>query len=84
MTAHIPVRECILCRKKCAKSELIRVVKHEEGFFVDETQKKQGRGAYICLSCLNTPEFLKRRPLDRAFRTKVPDCVYDALKAKGE
>ena len=76
---HIPVRECICCRTKAAKEELIRVVKNEQGFFVDTTGKQTGRGAYICKSCLTNPISLKKRPLDRAFRQKVSDAVYTEL-----
>ena len=79
--AHIPVRECICCRMKTAKSELVRIVKCENGFSVDRTGKQQGRGGYICASCLDNPISAKKRPLARAFREKVPDAVYETLFA---
>lgn len=82
MGTHIPVRECICCREKSSKQELIRVVKNEQGFLIDETQKQQGRGAYICNRCLENPMLFKKRPLDRAFRQKVPEEIYAALAEK--
>ena len=84
MGKHIPIRECICCRRKDEKQNYCRIVKTMEGFFVDSTQKRQGRGAYICSACLKDPVLLKRRPLDRAFRQKVPEDVYAALAAIGE
>ncbi len=81
MGKHIPIRECICCRSKDEKKQFVRIVKSKEGFFVDSTHKMQGRGAYICLACLQNPVSLKKRPLDRAFRQKVPDDVYTALAA---
>ena len=85
MGMHIPVRECICCRNKSEKKDLIRVVKSQDGFFVDTTQKKQGRGAYLCRTCVRDANAFKKRPLDRAFRQKVPEQVYTALAefAKG-
>lgn len=79
---HTPVRECICCRMKAAKAELIRIVKNEEGIFVDKSGKQKGRGAYLCAACLENPVSIKKRPLDRAFRQKVEDEVYEALFGK--
>lgn len=76
---HIPVRECICCRKKAAKQEFIRIAKLENSFSIDVLGTRGGRGAYICRACVTDPVVLKKRPLDRAFRQKVPDEVYKAL-----
>ncbi len=84
MGKHIPIRECISCHKKGEKETFIRIVRQENDFFVDTTRKIQGRGAYICPMCLKNPQTMKRRPLDRAFRQKVPQTVYDALMQQGE
>lgn len=80
--AHIPERTCILCRKKCDKSQLLRIVKQNESFLIDETHKKDGRGAYICAECKTSEDLFKRRALDRAFRMRVPDEIYDLLKGE--
>ena len=79
MGKHIPIRDCICCRRKDENQIYCRIVKTKEGFFVDSTHNKEGRGAYICPACLNDPALLKKRPLDRAFRQKVPEGVYAAL-----
>ena len=44
--------------------------------------KQKGRGAYLCAACLKNPVSIKKRPLDRAFRQKVEDEVYEALFGK--
>ena len=45
----IPMRQCVGCRERKAKYEFIRVVHTPEGeVFLDETGRKNGRGAYIC------------------------------------
>lgn len=79
---HLPLRTCILCRQKQEKTSLIRIVKNESGFSVDENQKKEGRGAYICCKCKESGDLLKKRVLDRAFKQRIPDEVYDLLKGE--
>ena len=79
---HVPVRECILCHEKYEKSELLRIVKNERGIGLDETHKKDGRGAYICSKCRSSENLLKKRVLDRAFKQKVADEIYDLLKGE--
>ena len=81
---HTPVRECILCHKKFSKNMLIRIVKNDSGISIDETYKKQGRGAYICRECIKSDDLLKRRVLDRAFRQKVSDEVYGIFKGEND
>ncbi|MBQ6728047.1 MAG: YlxR family protein, partial [Clostridia bacterium] len=48
MEKKIPMRTCIACRAIKPKKELIRIVKAEDGIFLDRTGRKNGRGAYIC------------------------------------
>lgn len=84
MGDHKPIRECVLCREKCEKSELLRVVKGADRIYIDKTQKANGRGAYICKACILDPNLLKKRALDRAFRQKVSDEVYKELMSENE
>ena len=78
--AHIPMRACVLCRNSFPKGELLRIVKSDDGIKIDKTQKASGRGAYICSNCITSEDLLKKRVLDRAFREKVSDEVYELLK----
>jgi predicted RNA-binding protein YlxR (DUF448 family) len=62
-----PVRTCVGCRRKAAKSELVRLV-WRQGVVVDPAQREPGRGAYLhpgpdCLT-----QALRRRTLGRALR----------------
>ena len=74
------MRACILCRESFPKNELLRIVKSEDEIKIDKTQKLCGRGAYICSSCISSGDLFKKRVLDRAFREKVSDEVYELLK----
>ncbi|MBQ3181841.1 MAG: YlxR family protein [Clostridia bacterium] len=74
------MRACILCRESFLKSELLRIVKSDNEIKIDKTQKQNGRGAYICSNCIASDNLLKKRALDRAFKQKVPDEIYQLLK----
>ena len=80
MSKKIPLRQCVGCGEMKSKKELIRVLKtEEEGFVLDSTGKKNGRGAYICRNaeCLKAAK--KSKGLDRSFKMAVSDEVYDSL-----
>lgn len=69
---HVPQRTCVACRAVTGKREMVRIVRTPEGAIViDETGKRNGRGAYLCpqLSCWETA--LDRKSLDRALNTEI-------------
>lgn len=79
-TKKLPQRKCVGCQNTFQKRELIRIVKGEDGIFVDPTGKRNGRGAYICknLQCLETA--YKRKNLERSFQCRVDENVYKSLR----
>lgn len=81
----VPLRMCIGCAEQKEKKELVRVVKNKDGeIFIDKTGKSDGRGAYICPKedCFNLAK--KRRKLERSFKCKIDEEVYDKLKLEME
>lgn len=78
---QIEMRRCIACRQVRHKSELLRVVKTAAGISLDEPKKIFARGAYVCKSPECAELLKKRRNLDRVFKTKVPDELYDKICA---
>lgn len=73
------LRRCICCRDYFDKVKLIRVVKNGNGeFFVDETKKADGRGAYCCNDCLE--KAIKTRGFNRSLHANVPSEIYEALE----
>ena len=83
MQKKIPQRQCMGCRERKAKKELIRVVRGVDGTVsLDFSGKKPGRGAYVChdVACLKKAR--KSRALERAFETAIPPEVYDAMEAE--
>lgn len=83
-TKKIPERQCVGCRVKRPKSELIRIVKSadSETAELDRTGKKSGRGAYICPSadCLKKA----RKKLPASLGCPITDEVYERLEKEIE
>ena len=85
MQKKIPQRQCMGCRERKAKKELIRVVRTPDGTVsLDFGGKMNGRGAYICPSpeCLRKVQ--KSKALDRSLEVAIPDEVYERLAREME
>ena len=85
MQKKIPQRQCMGCRERKAKREMIRVVRCTDGTVnLDFGGKMNGRGAYICPN----PECLKKvrksKALDRSLEVSIPDEVYERLEKEME
>ena len=77
-----PMRKCVGCNEMKDKKSLIRIVRNNEGVMsVDTTGKMSGRGAYICncLPCFDSA--VKAKRLERAFKTRIPDEIYQELSS---
>ena len=83
-TKKVPERQCVGCRAKRPKSELIRIVRPAESQTaeLDRTGKKSGRGAYICPSADCLKKARKSGALQRAFGENVPDSVWETIETE--
>ena len=85
MQKKIPQRQCMGCRERMDKRQLIRVVRTPEGNVqLDFSGKLSGRGAYICpkAECLRKAQ--KGKALDRSLEVPIPEEVYDRLSREIE
>ena len=81
----IPLRRCTGCMEMRNKKELIRIVHNNENeIFLDETGKKNGRGAYVCKSSECLAKAIKNKGLERSFSCAIPKEIYDILKIEME
>lgn len=81
----IPQRQCIGCGENKDKKSLIRVIKTADNeILLDETGKKNGRGAYICPDRECLKKAVKNKGLERSFKQKIPETVYEALEKEME
>ncbi|MCX7714619.1 MAG: YlxR family protein [Clostridia bacterium] len=82
MKKHVPLRMCAGCREMKPKSALVRVVKDFKTgeIKIDEQGKLFGRGAYICpnQTCVKTA--MKKKALERSFKTSSAHIYESILK----
>ena len=85
MQKKIPQRQCMGCRERKAKRELIRVVRGTDGTVcLDFGGKMNGRGAYICPSVECLKQAQKAKSLERSLEVPIPQEVYDRLEKEME
>ena len=82
MNKKKPSRRCMGCNSAKEKSELIRIVRTQDGKVeLDLTGKKNGRGAYICKDekCLNS--VIKSKRLEKILEVNhITDELYESLR----
>ena len=81
MQKKIPMRQCMGCRERLPKREMIRVVRCTDGNVqLDFSGKLGGRGAYICPNGECLKKAIKSKALDRSLEVTIPQEVYDRLE----
>ena len=85
MQKKIPQRQCMGCRERKPKREMIRVVRGTDGTVsLAFGGKMNGRGASICpdMECLK--KAIRSKALDRSLEVTIPEEVYDRLQKEME
>ena len=85
MQKKIPQRQCMGCRERRPKRELIRVVRCTDGSVnLDFGGKVNGRGAYICPNADCLKRAIRSKALDRSLEITIPEEVYNRLEKEME
>lgn len=85
MAKKIPVRQCVGCGEMKGKKDMMRVLKTpEDQIILDITGKKNGRGAYLCISKECLMKARKNKGLERSFKMSIPSEVYENLEKEFE
>ena len=85
MQKKIPQRQCMGCRERKAKRELIRVVRCTDGTVqLDFGGKLNGRGAYLCPNAECLKKAIKSNALSRSLEVPIPEEVYQRLAREME
>ena len=85
MQKKIPQRQCMGCRERKNKRDMIRVVRTTEGTVsLDFSGKLNGRGAYVCPDAACLQQARKTRSLERCLEVEIPEDVYDRLAREME
>lgn len=81
MAKKVPMRQCVGCGEMKGKKEMMRVLRTpEETIVLDKTGKKNGRGAYLCMSRECLIKARKNKGLERSFKMNISNDVYDSLE----
>ena len=72
-------RKCVACRESKNQELMIRVARINDMYIIDENNKLGGRGAYICKNnkCLELT--IKKKLLNRSFKSNLNNEVYELL-----
>ena len=85
MQKKIPQRQCMGCRERKAKRDMIRVVRCTDGAVrLDFSGKMNGRGAYVCPDPECLKKALRSKALDRSLEVTIPEEVIERLQKEME
>ena len=85
MQKKIPQRQCLGCRERKAKRDMIRVVRGTDGTVnLDFGGKMNGRGAYVCPDPECLKKALRSKALDRSLEVTIPEEVIQRLQKEME
>lgn len=85
MAKKVSLRQCVGCGEMRDKKEMMRVLRSAEGpIFLDMTGRKNGRGAYLCKQMECLAKARKNKGLDRSFKQRIPDEIYETLEKEFE
>ncbi len=73
-TPHVPVRTCLGCREREARSVLVRVVLKDGHAVIDPSGTAPGRGAWLHPSGACLELAVKRKAIGRALRAPQADA----------
>ena len=81
MSEKQTLRMCIACREMKDKNAMLKIVKNKNGTIeIDKRYDKEGRGAYLCkdINCYNI--CVKKKCLNRAFKSNVENEILEKIK----
>ena len=85
MQKKIPQRQCMGCRERKDKRDLIRVVRSPEGqVSLDFQGKAPGRGAYLCPSMDCLRKAIRSKAIERSLEVEIPQEIYARLEQEME
>ena len=76
-----PIRQCMGCRERFTKKDLLRVVRTPDGTVVlDTVGKANGRGVYLCKGAECFKKIRKSRALERLLQKPVPEEIFAQIE----
>jgi len=82
-TKHAVLRRCVGCGEMKEKKDLIRILKAEDGSVsIDQTGRKNGRGAYLCADPACLQKAVKNRGLERSLKMHIGEDLLRELTCR--
>ena len=72
-------RKCVACRNSKQQNEMLRIARINDQFLIDEKHNLFGRGAYVCKDPKCIELTIKKRLLNRSFKTNLDVQIYQKL-----
>ncbi|MBQ8615045.1 MAG: YlxR family protein [Clostridia bacterium] len=74
-------RRCVACRENKPQHVMLRIARIGQDYVLDEQNKLGGRGAYVCKEKKCVDLTMKKKLLNRAFKTNLDAEIYEKLGA---
>ncbi len=85
MAKKIPMRQCVGCGEMKNKKDMMRVLKTaDDQILLDQTGRKNGRGAYLCRDAECLRRACRNKGLERSFKMRIPREIYESLEKEFE
>ena len=84
---HVPMRTCLVCGQRGPKREMLRIVRCSDGSVqIDEAERINGRGCYICLERAKIDSKKLQGKIKRALKLErdVPEELIARILARAE
>lgn len=72
-------RKCVACRQTRQQNEMLRIARINNEYIIDFDQKLDGRGAYVCKDQKCIDLTIKKRLLNKSFKTNLDVQIYEKL-----
>ena len=72
-------RRCVACRECKQQSEMLRIARIGNEYLIDEKNKLGGRGASVCRDKACIDLTIKKRLLNKSFKTNLDAYIYEKL-----
>lgn len=72
-------RRCVACRENKQQKQLLRIARINQEFVLDKSNSLGGRGAYVCKGKKCIDLTIKKKLLNRAFKSNIDNQIYQLL-----
>ena len=72
-------RKCVACRNCKQQNEMLRIARINNEYVIGKNNTLGGRGAYVCRNKDCVDLTIKKRLLNKSFKTNLENQIYEKL-----